>query len=71
MSAAEIMLALNKFDDALRKAVRKATMAEMAEEWAPAKLRACEIAWAEAKTARVELEAVIMAALEAALEARL
>jgi hypothetical protein len=67
MSAAEIMLALNKFDDALRKAVRKDTMAEMAEEWAPAKLRACEIAWAEAKAARVELEAMIMAAIEAKL----
>jgi hypothetical protein len=61
----EIMLALNKFDGALRKAVRKDTMAEMAEEWAPAKLKACEVAWAEAKAARAELEARIVEAIEA------
>jgi hypothetical protein len=56
----EIMLALNRFDSALRKAVRKDTMAEMAEEWAPAKLKACDLAWVEAKAARAELEAMIV-----------
>jgi hypothetical protein len=40
MTIAEVMLALNKFDGALRKAVRKDVMAEMAETWEPAKLRA-------------------------------
>jgi hypothetical protein len=55
----EIMTALNKFETALRNAVRRDTMAEMNEEWAPAKLKARETAWAEAKAARVELEAKI------------
>jgi hypothetical protein len=66
MTIAEVMLALNKFDGALRKAVRKDVMAEMAETWEPAKLRACDIAWTEAKAARVELEARIIEAVEGA-----
>ena len=58
----EIMAALNKFEAALRVAVRKDTMAEMAEEWAPGKLKAVDAAWAAVKAARVELEAEIMEA---------
>lgn len=64
MTMYEIMLALNKFDNALRKAVRQDIMAEMADEWAPAKLKAIDVAWAEAKAARVELEARIVEAIE-------
>jgi hypothetical protein len=53
----------SRFENALRNAVRRDTMAEMNEEWAPAKLKALEGAWAEAKAARAELEAKITEAI--------
>jgi hypothetical protein len=59
----EIMAALNKLEAALRTAIRKDTMAEMSEEWAPAKLKALGAAWDAARLARVELEARIQEAL--------
>ncbi|TMQ14146.1 MAG: hypothetical protein E6J90_27315 [Deltaproteobacteria bacterium] len=57
------MMALNKYDNALRHAIRKDMIAEMAETWEGSKLKACEIAWADCKAARIELEALIMAAV--------
>jgi hypothetical protein len=65
----EIMAALDRLHTTLCKAVRKDTMAEMAEEWAPAKLKACETAWAEAKAARLELETIIAKAVQHAATA--
>jgi hypothetical protein len=56
----QIMMALNRYDNALRHAVRKDVIAEMAETWEASKLKACEIAWASCKAARIELEALII-----------
>jgi hypothetical protein len=59
----KIMGALNKYDNALRNAVRKDMIAEQKESWEYHSLKACEIAWQEYRDARVELEAVILEAL--------
>ena len=56
----QIMLALNKYENAHYQAVRKDMEAELAEEWQPRRLKACEEAWAKCKSARVELEALII-----------
>ena len=60
----EIMTALNVFENTLRRAVRTDTVAEYAGAWEARKLKACEVAWAEYKAARVELEAKIKEAIE-------
>lgn len=55
----KIMTALNKFESALRTAIRKDMVAEQKEIWEASSLKACEAAWAEAKAARIDLEAAI------------
>jgi hypothetical protein len=62
-----IMQALNKFDNAVRTAVKKDTLAEVNEEWRSEKLRALDENWAKVKTARIELEAMIDALIEQAV----
>jgi hypothetical protein len=54
-----IMHAINEFENAVRTATRKDTLAEISEEWRPEKLRALDENWARVKTARVKLEVMI------------
>ena len=56
----KIMLALNQYENALRNAIRRDTIAEQQEVWDTVSLRMCDIAWKEYKEKRVELEAVIL-----------
>jgi hypothetical protein len=54
-----VMAAINEFENAVRTATKKDTLAEVAEEWRAEKLRALDENWAKVKTARVKLEAMI------------
>jgi hypothetical protein len=60
----EILTAINKFENTLRIAVRKDTIAENNETWETGKLKACEEAWEKHREARVELEAAIVNTIE-------
>ena len=54
-----VMAAINEFENAVRTATKKATLAEVNYEWRAEKLRALDENWAKVKTARVKLEAMI------------
>ena len=56
----EIVIALNKYENAHYNAVRRDMQAELAEEWESQKLKMCEEAWVKCRVARVELEALIV-----------
>jgi hypothetical protein len=53
------MAAINEFENAVRIATKKDTLAEVNEEWRAEKLRALDENWAKVKTARAKLEAMI------------
>jgi hypothetical protein len=55
----KIMTALNRYENAHYKAVRKDMEAELAPEWEARRLKAAEEAWAACKAARLELESII------------
>jgi hypothetical protein len=59
----EIMAALNKFDAALRTAVRKDAFSLPGVHSSAISVMAVDEAWAKVKAARVELEATITEAL--------
>ena len=55
----EVMIALNKLEQTLRVAIRKDIIAEMEESFDNQQLKSCDEAWAQHRTARVDLEELI------------